>query len=212
MSRHRGSTRRDEVRVARIVDRTHVLGPGPRAVVMVQGCELRCHGCTVPETHDRDGGMRVPIADLASRLNAIDGIAGVTFTGGEPFLQAGALATVIEALRAERPELSTMSYSGYRVEWLRAKGSPAQAELLDRLDLLVDGPYVERLHAPLRWRGSSNQRIHSLTDRHREELRGMEDASAGMELSFDRERNVEWVGVPPVSGFARRLAGAGRQA
>lgn len=166
----------------------------------------------MPETHDRDGGSSIPVADLASRLNAIGGIAGVTFTGGEPFLQAGALATVIEALRAERPELSTMAYSGYRIEWLRAKGSPAQVELLDRLDLLVDGPYVERLHAPLRWRGSSNQRIHSLTDRHRGELREMEDGSAGIELSFDREQNVEWVGVPPVSGFARRLAGTGRQA
>lgn len=210
MKRHRGSGCPDRVKLARVVDRTQVLGPGPRAVVVVQGCELRCRGCTVPETHRHDGGFSILVSDLVRRLDQIRNISGITLTGGEPFLQAAALTRVIDMLRVRRPTLSAMSYSGYRLEWLRAKGSRAQLDLLERLDLLVDGPYVERLHAPLRWRGSSNQRIHLLTPRHREELRQTEDMSAGMEWSFDSEQNLEWVGVPPVRGFARRLADAAK--
>lgn len=56
----------------------------------------------------------------------------------------------VDRLRTRRPRLSVMSYSGCRLEWLRSRGSAAQRGLLDRLDLLIDGPYVERWHAPLR--------------------------------------------------------------
>jgi anaerobic ribonucleoside-triphosphate reductase activating protein len=206
VTRHWGRNQLDEIRFARIIERTRVLGPGPRAVLVVQGCELRCRGCTVPETHRLDGGNAISITDLARRLLAIEGLEGLTLTGGEPFLQAGTLTALIDVLRVERPGLSTMSYSGYRLEWLRAKGSPEQRVLLDRLDLLIDGPYIERLHAPLLWRGSENQRIHTLSARHRGELGSIPDTSAGMEWQFGRRRRMEWVGVPPVRGFARRLA------
>ncbi len=206
MSRHHGNSDREHLRVSRVVDRSAVLGPGERTVVVVQGCHLRCRGCIAPSGHQLDGGSLLTVDSLFERLHRIEGVSGLTFTGGEPFLQAAALSHLVDLLRGERPQLSVMSYSGYRLEWLRQKGSPGQLELLRRLDLLVDGPYVERLHAPLRWRGSRNQRIHALSSLHADEVPvATTDTSAGMELSLDAERGLEWVGVPPVPDFAARL-------
>jgi anaerobic ribonucleoside-triphosphate reductase activating protein len=206
MSRHWGGGSASTLRLARLVERTEVLGPGSRAVVVVQGCHLRCCGCVAEQTHALDGGLEVGVAALASQLTWLDEIDGITFTGGEPFLQAAALVQLIDRLRSARPELSTMSYSGYRLEWLRRKGSAAQAQLLERLDILVDGPYIERLHAPLRWRGSRNQRLHALTPRHRATLAAEPDLPAGIEISIDAGLGLEWVGVPPVPGLMDRLA------
>lgn len=208
MSRHWGTDDASTLRVARVIERTEVLGPGRRAVVVVQGCHLRCRGCIAEETHELDGGAPVEVEDLCLRLAAIPDVCGVTISGGEPFLQAAALTRLLDLLRRDRPELSAMSYSGYRLEWLRTRGSAAQRALLDRLDLLVDGPYVRRLHAPLRWRGSRNQRIHALSPRHRAETTGTADAPAGMEWTIDPELGLEWVGVPPVPDFVELLTNA----
>ncbi len=197
--RHHGHTEAQTLRVSRIVERTEVLGPGIRAVVLVQGCHLRCRNCVAPATHALDGGEPIDVHALAARLGALPEIQGITYSGGEPFLQAGALAALIDALRADRPELTLMSYTGYRHEWLQRQGSVAQRRLLERVDLLVDGPYVERWHAPLRWRASTNQRLLALTERHAGEAAA--DEPAGIELALDERLSLSWVGVPPQPGF-----------
>lgn len=202
MSRHAGIDDPHFLHLSRVVERTSVLGPGERAVVLVQGCALRCRGCIAAATHPLDGGVRTPVAALAERLAALPGIDGVTFSGGEPFLQAAALTTLGDRLRERRPGISLMAYSGYRHDRL-VRGTPAQRALLARLDLLVDGPYVERRHAPLRWRGSANQRLLALTDRHAGEL--APDEPAGIELALDAELGLSWVGVPPRPGFLTQL-------
>ncbi len=200
---HRGFGDPEYLRVARVIDHTRVLGPGTRASVSVQGCLLRCQGCHSPAGKALDGGERMLVAELAERLLALP-VDGITFSGGgEPMLQAAALVALCDRLRARRPELSLMSYSGYRLEVLRDQGSSAQRALLDRLDLLVDGPYVARLHAPLRWRGSSNQRLIALTARHAGDL--LPDEHAGMELELDDDLRLSWVGVPPRPGFLETL-------
>lgn len=139
---------------------------------------------------------------VADWLLSIEGIDGVTFSGGEPFEQARTLTRVIDHVRAER-DLSVMSFSGYTLESLRAYGTPAQQAYLDRLDLLVDGPYDRTRHSDLLWRGSSNQRIHLLTQRHRDLAPQFETGqSAGLEFHIDSEANtVQWLGVPAVRNF-----------
>ena len=201
MRRHAPDEDARTLRVARIVERTAVLGPGVRAVVVVQGCDLRCRGCIAEATHPRDGGEPVAVATLAERLAALP-VDGVTYSGGEPFLQAAALVALADALRARQPGWSLMAYTGYRLERL-ARGTAAQRALLDRLDLLVDGPYVERWHAPLRWRGSTNQRLVALSRRHRDAL--APDEPAGMEVELTPGLDLSWVGVPPRPGFLATL-------
>lgn len=189
--------------VARTLDRCTVLGPGTRAVVWVQGCPLRCRGCVAAETLPFEGGTTRTVAGLADWLCALDGIEGVTLSGGEPFSQAGALAALLDAVRARRPDFGAMAYSGFRYEALRRGGSDRRA-LLDRLDLLVDGPYVAARHGSLRWRGSANQRLVPLTDRYARAL-AEPDTTAGIELSVDPDGAVSWAGVPPAPGFRKGL-------
>lgn len=207
------------LRVAEVTEHCTVLGPcapgRARAVVWVQGCPLRCSGCISTEYLPFEGGTPMATRTLVDRLFALDGLDGVTFSGGEPFAQAAALVDLVDRLRAAG-DWSVMSYTGHTIEWLEARGTPAQRALLDRLDLLVDGPYVERLHRPLLWRGSSNQRIHVLSDRHEDVATRLAvpdgDRPAGIQVEVDGG-NFRVLGVPPTPGFRqafeRRMARRG---
>lgn len=197
--------------IARTLDRCSVLGPGSRAVVWVQGCPLRCQGCVAAETLPFEGGTSRTVAELSDWLVPLDGIEGVTFSGGEPFSQAGGLAELLDAVRERRPDFGAMAYSGLRHEALR-RGGPDRLALLERLDLLVDGPYIAARHGSLRWRGSDNQRLIPLTDRYTRDL-AEPDTTAGIDLSVDADGSLSWAGVPPTTGFRegleRRLAARG---
>jgi anaerobic ribonucleoside-triphosphate reductase activating protein len=186
-----------------------VLGPGTRYVIWVQGCPLRCRGCISPQWLSFEGGDRRPVEELATEIAATTGIDGLTFSGGEPFAQAEALVALVAAVRARR-DLSVMSYTGFTVKQLR-RGTLWQRRLLDVCDLVIDGPYVAALHADLRWRGSSNQRLVVLGDRHAEVL-DAPDTSAGLQVELDAGGGVVWSGVPTRPGFAGRFEASLRRA
>jgi len=117
----------------------------------------------------------------------------MTASGGEPAEQAPALSELIDTARRERDWIVTC-YSGYSLESLRRNIRPGTAALLDRLDLLIDGPYLVEQHASLLWRGSSNQRIHNLSGRVDLPLR---DESVGVTPVISRDGSVEFIGVYP---------------
>ena len=107
--------------------------------------------------------------------------------------------------------LGWMSYSGYSYEWLRERGSQAQRELLSRLDLLVDGPYLRERHSDLLWRGSTNQRLIAVTARYRpiiEALSSETDRSAGLEVTIDELGRAVFTGVPADPGFRDSFDGS----
>ncbi|MEU6945236.1 4Fe-4S single cluster domain-containing protein [Streptomyces sp. NPDC046316] len=189
--------------VARTLDRCTVLGPGARAVIWVQGCPLRCRGCVAAETLPFEGGTTHEVSELADWLCELPGIEGVTLSGGEPFAQASALATLLDHVRSRRPEFTAMAYSGFRYETLR-RGEWDRRALLRRLDLLVDGPYVASAQHGLRWRGSANQRVIALTDRYAH-VATEPDRSAGVEVSMEADGSLSWAGVPPTPGFREGL-------
>lgn len=199
------------LRVAEFDPRCGVLGPGVRAVVWVQGCPLRCPGCITPEYLPSNGGTVIPVDIVAEQITSLPDIDGVTFSGGEPFAQADPLAELVDLIRADR-DLSVMAYSGFTLDHLRRRGDDGQRRLLDRLDILVDGPYLRARHGAIRWRGSTNQALHVLTDRHRD-LIGEPDVPAGMEITVRQDGVIDLVGVPPVAdshtAFFAQLAEAG---
>ncbi|WP_174188541.1 4Fe-4S single cluster domain-containing protein [Nocardia barduliensis] len=196
-----------------VVAETHpacrTLGPGTRFVVWVQGCPLSCPGCVSPQWIPFEGGTRVPVADLAADIVA-SAADGLTLSGGEPFAQAAALAALIRAVRRER-DLSVLCFTGFTLRHLRNRGDSAVDELLSRVDLLVDGPYVAARHGDLRWRGSANQRIRQLTARHAAEL-DEPDRSAGLQIEVLGDGTVQWLGVPAVADFRSRFEQALRMA
>jgi anaerobic ribonucleoside-triphosphate reductase activating protein len=158
-----------ELSIAQTVACTEAEGPGKRYALWFQGCPLRCPGCCNPEMLPFDGGRRVVLLDLLRDIEEAvreHGVEGVTLLGGEPLAHAAGAAVLASALR-ERG-LSVMIFSGYTLEQARELPDPAVAELLALTDILVDGPYVrEQPDTRRRWIGSTNQRIHFLTERYR---------------------------------------------
>jgi anaerobic ribonucleoside-triphosphate reductase activating protein len=156
------------LQVAQIVPCTEAEGPGRRFAFWFQGCPLRCPCCCNPEFIPFAGGEAMKLGDVVRMLNEAreQGIEGITLLGGEPLAHAAGSAGLAAAAR-ERG-LSVMVFSGFTLEEIRAKNDPAVEAVLAHTDILVDGPYVRELpDTTRRWIGSTNQRIHFLTDRYR---------------------------------------------
>lgn len=186
---------------------THVLGPGLRAVLWMQGCPRRCPGCLVPESWPAEGGLTATVEEMAEWVLSCPDIEGLTLSGGEPMLQAEAAVALIDLLR-QRRDLGLMVYTGFLLEELQAHGTAAQKTLLDRLDLLVDGPYLQEQHADLLWRGSSNQRLLALSGRYRGLLPpagSAADRNAGMEFRVEDSGVFHFTGVPSKPGFRAHM-------
>ena len=148
------------LRIAGIVKESVCDGPGIRMVIFVQGCLRRCDGCHNPHTHDPDGGTEISIDELLTMIVANPLLDGVTFSGGEPFLQADVLAELAKQCRFRG--LSVMTYTGYLYEDIIA-GNATWQDLLCQTDILVDGPFIrEQASQDIPFRGSANQRIFEL--------------------------------------------------
>lgn len=190
----------DYITVNKRTTSCHVLGPGKRGVLWVQGCHRACPGCISPETWSVNGGHRVAISLLAEYFLAAPPIEGITFSGGEPMLQAEGLCQMIDLIRAQR-DLSMILYTGFTYEQLCVFGTGYQKALLNKLDILIDGPYLEDLHTDQYWRGSSNQRIRFLTERYRDQWEEKVNQRNDSPLEFEIDhRSVHWMGIAP-KGF-----------
>ena len=144
------------LRIAGTIPESIVDGPGIRYVLFTQGCPHGCPGCHNPQTHDFAGGREVQVSDLLTDILKRPYVKAVTLSGGEPFCQPAPLARLAAALREKGFHL--MCYSGYTFEELLQMESARP--LLEQLDLLVDGRFVEnRKNIDLRFRGSDNQRV-----------------------------------------------------
>lgn len=143
------------------VDESEVNGPGSRAVIWVQGCLRECPGCFNPVSWSFEVNELLSVDALVAKILSNPKNQGVTFSGGEPFWQAPALANVARQVKAAG--LNVMSFSGFRLEELQSEYGPAGAkDLLEQLDILIDGPYIESLalNSPDSLVSSKNQRVH----------------------------------------------------
>ncbi len=147
-----------ELRLAGVIRESIVDGPGLRMTVFTQGCPHNCEGCHNPQTHDFNGGY---ISHPENILKAIDSdplLRGVTFSGGEPFMQPAALAELAREIHARG--LDIITYTGFTYEQLLKGNDPARMALLRETDYLIDGPFeIGKRSLDLQFRGSSNQRI-----------------------------------------------------
>lgn len=142
----------------------HTLGPGERYCLWVQGCGRQCPGCTSPSSQSADGGYALSVGALAAEI-AFSGKDGLTISGGEPFLQAAALAELIRQLRETyHRDIGVIIYTGFYHDELSA--IPGAQALLEQTDLLIDGPYIRELDDGKSLRGSSNQHVIPLTQRY----------------------------------------------
>lgn len=143
------------IRVLSIIEDTMVDGPGFRTSIYCAGCRHKCPGCHNPQSWDFSGGREMSTEELM-RIIVADPYANVTFSGGDPMYQAAGFAELARAIH-RRTNKDIWCFTGFRFEDLIQQD---QRELLEQLDVLVDGPYVAALRDPdLLFRGSSNQRI-----------------------------------------------------
>ena len=147
------------LRVADIVSDSIVDGPGLRITVFAQGCVRSCPNCHNPQTLPLDGGYVVSCDEIIAMAKKNPLLQGLTFSGGEPFLQAGAFSYLAKI--ASGMNLDIVTYTGYTYEQL-IKGANDDNHWLDLLsttDVLIDGEFVSSQRTlELPYRGSKNQR------------------------------------------------------
>ena len=144
-------------------------GPGMRVTLFVSGCTNRCPGCFQPETWDFEYGepFTKEVEDRIIELLSPSYISGLTLLGGDPFEPANqrALLPFLQRVRRELPKKNIWAFTGFVLDKeLWVDGSYARCEvtddLLELIDVLVDGRFVESLkNVALKFRGSSNQRL-----------------------------------------------------
>lgn len=168
-----------------------VLGPGVRYVLWVQGCHKRCPGCIASNSHDMKEGTPIHGGALALEI-ALSDAQGLTISGGEPFLQADALADMIDEIHKIRP-MGVIVYTGYTYEELLQ--NPSAERLLKRIDLLIDGEYIEEKNSGKGLYGSSNQRAIALTSLYEKEATVYAEMPRETEI-FRHGREFHEVGIP----------------
>jgi anaerobic ribonucleoside-triphosphate reductase activating protein len=188
----------DEVMLncAGFLPRSSVNGPGVRAVLWVQGCPIHCEGCFNPQFWDFSRADYIPVSSLAERILSVSKIDGVTFSGGEPFAQAHALALLGETLHHHG--LSIVTYTGYTYAQVIAGDNPSWQHLLAETDLLIAGPYVPALSCARPYIGSANQEVIRLSDRISPVPDMPEEESAEVEFTIDPEGTLTATGFPDV--------------
>ena len=144
------------VRIAGAVGESIVDGPGIRYVVFTQGCPFHCKGCHNVQSQSLTGGLDVNLRVLYDEIKSNPLVSGVTFSGGEPFIQPEPLTIFAKILKAEG--YSIWAYTGFTYDKLIT--DQKRLKLLEYVDVLVDGPFVWSLKSLDRdFRGSSNQRL-----------------------------------------------------
>ena len=147
------------IRLSGPLERDNIVnGDGLRAVLWTQGCPNHCKGCQNPETWDYEAGFLIKIDEIKDELRKFKGQNGLTFCGGEPFVQAKACKEIADWAKSEMG-WNVWSFSGFTHDVIKEHGGDAW-EFLKSLDALIDGPFIlEKRDLSLRFRGSSNQRL-----------------------------------------------------
>ena len=145
-----------KISILEIVEDTTVDGPGFRTTVYCAGCPNRCPGCHNPQSWDINNGTEVDIEDIMKKI-LDDPFADVTFSGGDPMFQPVGFAALAKGIK-QQSNKNIWCYTGWLFEDLLK--NTQQKELLEYIDVLVDGRFIDSLkNETLRFRGSSNQRI-----------------------------------------------------
>ena len=152
-----------KLKIAGIQKDSIVDGPGLRYAVFTQGCFHKCEGCQNPQTHDPTGGYFMEIDDIFNEFISNYTYRGITFSGGEPFLQADALADLAIKIKRSGKDRDIIVYTGYtyeEIDKIISEGSMSYFRLLSNIDYLIDGRFIkDKASLDCPFRGSTNQRI-----------------------------------------------------
>lgn len=139
--------------------------PGVSVTLFTQGCPHHCKGCHNPETWDFNSGKEFTYDVLLNIIKALtaNGInRSLAIMGGEPLCEENAFLTllVIKSVKEVLPNTKVYLWTGYTYENIQKSNDPHVKSIIEQIDVLIDGPYIEALRdITLPMRGSSNQNI-----------------------------------------------------
>lgn len=154
---------------SKIYKESIVDGEGVRVSLFVSGCRNHCLGCFNQETWEFAYGEEFTAIEMEEIIQAMnsDYIDGLSILGGEPFEEENQpeILEIIKKVKKVYPEKSIWVFTGYVLEKDLLKGQRKNVpgvttEILKRIDVLVDGPFImSKRDLSLQFRGSSNQRV-----------------------------------------------------
>lgn len=139
-------------------------GPGVRVSIFMQGCTFNCPNCFNKDTHDFNGGNDFDDETISHIIKLCEHnyITGLSILGGEPLHPRNIDGTIKLCKIFKEKFLNKKSiwvWTGYLFENIVNK------EILNYVDVIVDGLYKDELHDfRLKWRGSSNQRVINVSE------------------------------------------------
>lgn len=140
-------------------------GEGCRVSVFTQGCNIGCKGCFNYKLWDKSKGKEwtEETEKLLFSLLEPDYILGISWLGGEPSIWSDEIMEINKKIKKMFPYKTIWLYSGHLLEELQV--NPKTNELLETIDVLVDGPFIEeRKTTSIPFRGSTNQRVLKRTE------------------------------------------------
>ena len=153
------------MRYAGMIKNDIAAGEGVDVSFFVQGCPIHCPGCHNPQTWDFNGGREFTMDTLNEILQSIgenEIQRNFSIMGGEPLCKENLFLVnlVISNVLEKYPDIKIYVWTGYTYEELLSRNDEVLNKLLDKIDYLIDGPFVEtERDITLAMRGSRNQRI-----------------------------------------------------
>ena len=137
--------------------------------IWFHGCGRGCAGCIAQQRNNDPEPCFTFSPEFFARMIMTDkgrDVDGFVLSGGEPFLQREDIVRFLsEAEKTAGRSLDVICYTGYKYEELMSADSSAK-ELLEHIDVLIDGEYRKELNNGSRYRGSSNQNLIFLTKKY----------------------------------------------
>lgn len=159
------------MRYAGLIRNDLAAAPGISVTFFTQGCPHRCKGCHNPETWSFEEGKEFTpqvLEEIYKALEANNIHRSFCVMGGEPLCEENMFLTllVLKEVRQHCPDAPIYLWTGYYYEDLLNHSNSRIGQILELVDVLIDGPYEEIFRdTTLQMRGSSNQSIINLKEK-----------------------------------------------
>lgn len=148
-------------------DKQSKLPVGAVVSVFVNYCSFHCLGCWNSDTWDRKDDLFVEdekvANDIIESLDQFDlePAIGLSLLGGDPILpqNAESTANIIRLVLEKKPNIVIGLWTGYKFEYLLKKMDENQKYILEHIDVIIDGQFMQGKKIANKRYGSYNQRV-----------------------------------------------------